>query len=159
MIKTKLHWAATLLLLLTVLFNSCTGKATSDEEPVEVIAAKQFNAEELKGLVFYGVEPFWDIRLKDTHAEYRSLNMKGVLTIDYRKNEADTSKLKLSHAMRVKDNHVVEITGVMNHNSVTIRIVKEICSDGMSDYIRPYSVEFIHEQWGVFKGCGRINTN
>lgn len=268
MIKSKLHWAATLLLLLAVLFHSCSGKATSNGEPetesvlvqdtqtivarfiavypnsqgtifaftgvdgqdydfwesetpakgmdfirglapnevnpkfddilfeviyikakkefpsavagetvtrdvmhiVEIkqldeapktagITPKQYNVEELKGLIFYGVEPFWDIRLKDTHAEYRDPHLKGVINIYYSKDENDTSKPKLSEVIRDRGNNMVQITGVMKDSPVTFSIVRETCSDGMSDDLHPYSMEFVHGEWGVFKGCGRVNNN
>jgi len=131
-------------------------KQIKEASKVEDIAPKQFTQDEMRRIIFFGVEPFWDIQLKVTHAEYRSPDIKGALIINYRRNENDASKAKLSEAMREIGSNALEITGIMKESPVTIRIKRETCSDGMSDDIHPYSVEFIHVQWGIFKGCGRV---
>jgi uncharacterized membrane protein len=131
-------------------------KQIEEAPKVEGMTPKQFSPEEMMGLVFYGVEPFWDIQLKETHAEYRAPDMKGVLTIDYRRDENDATKAKLSEVMRYKGNNILEIRGFMKEKSMIITIKREACSDGMSDDMHPYSVEFVHGQWGTFRGCGRV---
>jgi uncharacterized membrane protein len=113
-----------------------------------------FTPELIKSIMVFGTEPFWDIKFKETHAEYNDPHLKGVLKIYYRKDYDDNSRPKLSEVLRHKNRNTVEILCTMKDLAGSIVITKQQCSDGMSDENYDYAVEFILEEWGTFKGCG-----
>ncbi len=113
-----------------------------------------FTSDLIKSIVASGTEPFWDIKFKETHAEYNDPN--GVEKIFYRKDNNDSSKPKLSEVLKQVNNNTVEILCTMKNVPGKIVIKKQNCSDGMSDESYAYSVEFIREKMDTYMGCGRV---
>lgn len=126
--------------------------AQNDELPKPI---SLFTPELIKSIVVFGTEPFWDIKFKETHAEYNDPHLKGVLKIYYRKDYDDQSRPKLSEVLRHKNLNTVEILCTMKDGPGYIVITKQECSDGMSDENYAYAVKFSFDQWGTFQGCGR----
>lgn len=135
--------------------------ATEEIKQVDIKNAKLpptslFTPELIKSIVVFGTEPFWDIKFKETHAEYNDPNFSSdIMKIYYRKDSDDQSRPKLSEVLKQVNNNTVEILCTMKNVPGKIVIKKEKCSDGMSDDSYPYSVEFKREKMNTFIGCGR----
>ncbi len=115
-----------------------------------------FTPELIKSLMAFGTEPFWDIKFKETHAEYNDPNLNVPTKIYYRKDNNDNSRAKLSDVLRHINANTVEILCVMNDAPGYILIIKQSCSDGMSDDDYAYSVAFNTDAIANLSGCARV---
>ena len=92
-----------------------------------------------------GTEPFWDI----------SINESGVLSLGDPSNgdEKIYSRTILKSMERTSSTYTLNIEARDEANGLlNLNVQKEICDDGMSEEIYPYSVS-VNIKGRIFKGC------
>lgn len=121
------------------------------KESKSAAAVRKF---ELKKLIFFGTEPFWDMKFKTDFAEYS--NSDGTyLKLSYSK-KADAQS-SLPDAVKVLSENELQISTYENGKKLQITIKKEPCSDGMSDESYNYSISLAWESDNnTLFGCGRV---
>jgi len=112
------------------------------------------NAESLKKMQFSGTEPFWSVKFSEEYATYSSPEDAGT-KIYYKKSYGDTSKPKLTSAIVKKSADEIEIQGSFNGVGVLFTIKKGSCSDGMSEEKFTHTIDFMIDEYGSMKGCGK----
>ncbi len=129
---------------------------SQEEETQQPKTETALNAETLKTLQFNGVEPNWTLVFKEAHAEYTPMG-KPMEKLFYKKNYGDRSKPELSQVITHNSDNEIEFQGTTSEgHGLNFTIKKETCSDGMSDNEYPYSIDYMIDEFGSLKGCGRV---
>ncbi len=120
--------------------------------------------EELQNAVFFGTEPFWNIKFRSSQMYYKSGPGAEEELYNYLVEGNSKTPVKA-----ISDNEIqVNVWPAKNGNDSYrwyIKIRKEPCSDGMSENTYPYSVEIKWEDveengsGKIGEGCGRITNN
>jgi len=124
------------------------------KKPTETKGEMAVRNFELKKLIFFGTEPFWDMKFKTDFAEYS--NSDGTyLKLSY-SPKADAQST-LPDAVKMLSENELQITTYENGKKLQITIKKESCSDGMSDESYAYSISLAWESDNnTLFGCGRV---
>lgn len=118
------------------------------------VGEDKWDSENLKNIVFSGVEPNWSFKLKDNYAEFTEMGMETQL-IKYEPIVPGISPT-LSDFTKNSQQEVLKIFGTIDGEPyVNIRIKEESCSDGMSENTYPYAVEIKFKDGSAFAGCGQ----
>lgn len=115
-----------------------------------------FTAEDLKKAVFSGTEPFWSLYFKDDHI--LKVSPMGEEILYYFKDGVAAQK-ELADVIIPVSPVVVEmqVTDEAMSLLATITIIRETCSDGMSDRDYPYTISLNIEDGTSMNGCGRVD--
>ncbi len=117
---------------------------------------RAFTADDLRNAVFSGTEPFWSLYFKDDHALRVSPEGEEIL---YYVKDGLAAQHSLEEVIVPVSPMVVEIQVTDEGMSVLadITIIRETCSDGMSDRDYPYTISLDIEGGESMSGCGRID--
>lgn len=83
---------------------------------------------------------------------------EGKITLRYFKTGAE-GRVKLSESMEPTSEKEIQIKALHSSDQYLITIIKETCSDGMSDNSYPYLIIINKNNETKLNGCGRIMEN
>jgi len=153
------------------------GAVTSDKKTPVLLSVQKIDGEEppkaeapaitfedLQNAVFFGTEPFWSIKFRNSGMYYQSGPDQEKELFNYMVTSGNETPVKALSEKAVQVNVWPAKNGTDSYKwHITIR--KEPCSDGMSEKTYPYSIEINRKdadgsdsgQIGI--GCGRITNN